>query len=164
MPQSLSKVYVHLIFSTKNRERLLREEIRPDLHAYIGGILRDLDSPCIEINTEPDHAHILFILSRTHTISDVVGQALSRTHTISDVVGQAKRGSSAWLKTRDTVYSQFHWQNGFGAFSISQSAVGEVIEYIRSQSEHHKRLSFQDEFRVFLQRYKIDYDERYVWD
>ena len=150
MPQSLSKVYVHLIFSTKNRERLLREEIRPDLHAYIGGILRDLDSPCIEINTEPDHAHILFILSRTHTISDVVGQA--------------KRGSSAWLKTRDSVYSQFHWQNGFGAFSISQSAVGEVIEYIRSQSEHHKRLSFQDEFRVFLQRYEIDYDERYVWD
>jgi REP-associated tyrosine transposase len=150
MAQSLSKVYVHLIFSTKNRERTLREDIRPDLHAYIGGILRDLDSPCIEINTEPDHAHLLFILSRTHTISDAVGQA--------------KRGSSSWLKTRDRVYSQFHWQNGFGAFSVSQSAVGEVREYIRSQAEHHKRLSFQDEFRMFLKRYEIDFDERYVWD
>jgi len=68
------------------------------------------------------------------------------------------------LKTRDRVYSQFHWQNGFGAFSVSQSAMGEVREYIQSQSEHHKRLSFQDEFRMFLKRYEIDYDERYVWD
>ena len=150
MPQSLSKVYVHLIFSTKNRERTLRDDVRPDLHAYIGGILRDLDSPCIEINTESDHAHILFILSRTHTISDVVSQA--------------KRGSSAWLKTRNPFYSQFHWQNGFGAFSVSQSAVGEVKEYIQSQAEHHKRVSFQDEFRTFLKRYEIEFDERYVWD
>jgi REP element-mobilizing transposase RayT len=94
MAQSLSKVYVHLIFSTRNRERTLREDIRPDLYAYMGGILRDLDSPCIEINTEPDHAHVLFLLSRTHTISDVVGQA--------------KRGSSTWLKTKGTFYSQFH--------------------------------------------------------
>ncbi len=128
MAQSLSKVYIHLIFSTKNRERALRDEIRPDLHAYLGGILRDLDSPSIEINTEPDHAHVLFILSRTHTISDVVGQT--------------KRGSSAWLKTRSPFYSQFHWQNGFGAFSVSQSAVGEVREYIRSQSEHHQTFEF----------------------
>ena len=149
MPHSLSKVYIHPIFSTKNRERTLREDVRPDLHAYIGGILRDLDSPCIEINTESNHAHLLFVLSRTHTISDVVGQV--------------KRGSSVSLKTRDDLYSQFHWQNGFGAFSVSQSAVGEVSEYIRSQSEHHKRLSFQDEFRMFLKRYEIDY-EHYVWD
>lgn len=150
MPQSHSKIYVHLVFSTKNRERLLREEIRSDLHSYIGGIFRDLDSPCIEINTEPDHAHLLFILSRTHTISDVVGQA--------------KRGSSAWLKTRGSFYSQFHWQNGFGAFSVSQSAVSEVTDYIRSQAEHHKRLSFQNEFRSFLKRYEVEFDERYVWD
>jgi putative transposase len=146
MLQSLSKVYVQLIFSTKNRERTLRDDVHLDLHAYIGGILRDLDSPCIEINTEPDHAHLLFILSRTHTISDIVGQV--------------KRGSSSWLKTRDRVYSQFHWQNGLGAFSVSQSAVGEVREYIRTQSEHHKRLGFQDEFRMF----EVDFDERYVWD
>ena len=150
MAQSLAKVYIHLIFSTKNRERTLREDIRPDLHAYIGGILRDHDSPCVEINTEADHAHILFILSRTHTISDVVGQA--------------KRGSSAWLKTKDPFYSQFHWQSGFGVFSVSQSSVGEVREYILSQPEHHRRLTFQDEFRSFLQRYEIEFDEQYVWD
>ncbi len=150
MAQSLSKVYIHLIFSTKNRERALRDEIRPDLHAYLGGILRISILLPLRSTQRPDHAHVLFILSRTHTISDVVGQA--------------KPGSSAWLKTRDRVYSQFHWQNGFGAFSVSQSAVGEVREYIRSQSEHHQRLSFQDEFRMYLKRYEIDYDERYVWD
>jgi REP element-mobilizing transposase RayT len=150
MSQSLSKVYVHLIFSTRNRERILRDDVRSDLHAYIGGIFRDLDSPCIEINTEPDHVHILFLLSRTHTLSGVVGQV--------------KRGSSAWLKTQGQVYSQFHWQNGFGAFSVSQSGVDEVRDYIRCQAAHHKRVSFQDEFRVFLKRYEIDYDERYLWD
>ena len=129
----------------------LREEVRPDLHAYIGGILRDLDSPCIEINTEPDHA-ISSSSCSAHTISDGSGKQ-----------NEAPRHGSS--EGRDTVvYSQFHWQNGFGAFSVSQSAVREVREYIRSQSEHHKRLSFQDEFRMFLQRYKIDYDEHYVWD
>src|SRR5262249_42532122 len=87
MPQSLAKISIHLICSTKNRDPLLRDEIRPDLHAYLGGILRDLDCPALEINTQPDHAHVLFLLSRTHSLSDVVGQL--------------KRGSSAWLKTRD---------------------------------------------------------------
>jgi REP element-mobilizing transposase RayT len=147
MAQSLAKV---LIFSTKTRERTLREDIGSDLHAYIGGILRDLDSPCVEINTEADHAHILFILSRTYTMSDVVGQA--------------KRGSSAGLKTKDRFYSQFHWQSGFGAFSVSPSGVGEVREYIRSQPEHHRRPTFQDEFRGFLRRYEIEFDEQYGWD
>ena len=85
-----------------------------------------------------------------------------RTHTISDIVGQVKRGSSAWLKTTGPLYSQFHWQNRFGAFSVSQSGVGEVREYIRSQAEHHKRVSFQDEFRGFLKRYEVDFDERVV--
>ena len=101
MAQSLSKVYIDLIFSTKNRERTLRDDVRPDLHAYMGGILRDLDSPCFEINTEPDHAHLLFILSRTHTISDVVGQA--------------KRGSSAWLKTRASI------RNSIGRMDLEPS-------------------------------------------
>jgi putative transposase len=148
--QSLAKIYIHLIFSTKNRERLLRDDIRPGLYAYIGGILRDLDSPALEIMGEPEHMHILFLLSRTQTISDVVGQV--------------KRGSSAWLKTKQPSYHQFHWQNGFGALSVSQSAVEEVREYIRNQREHHKRVTFQDEFRAFLQRYEVEFDEQYVWD
>jgi REP element-mobilizing transposase RayT len=150
MPQSLAKIYVHLIFSTKNRERLLTGDIRPDLHAYICGILRDLVSPALEINTEPDHAHILFTLSRTQTVSDVVSQI--------------KRGSSAWLKTKSKSYSKFHWQNGFGAFSVNQSAVDQVREYIRNQPAHHKKVTFQDEFRALLQRYGIEFDERYLWD
>jgi REP element-mobilizing transposase RayT len=150
MSQSLAKIYIHLIFSIKNREPLLADEVRPDLHAYMGGILRDLDSPGLEINSEPDHTHVLFLLSRTHSLSEVVGQL--------------KRGSSAWLKTRGGVFARFHWQNGYGAFSVSQSSVDEVREYIRRQHEHHQRILFQDEFRAFLRRYGIPFDERYVWD
>ena len=150
MPQSLAKIYVHLVFSTKNRDPLLPRDVHADFHAYLGGILRDLESPGIEINSEPDHVHILFVLSRTRALSDVVGQL--------------KSGSSAWLKTKGAVFAGFHWQNGYGAFSVSQSGVDEVREYIRRQHDHHQRMSFQDEFRAFLRRYAIEFDERYVWD
>ena len=150
MPQSLAKVYVHLVFSTKNRERTIGDTIRRDLHAYLGGILRDLESPAIEINTEPDHAHLVF--------------QLARTHALSDVVGQLKRGSTVWLKSKHAAFAEFHWQNGFGAFSVSQSAVPEVRDYIQHQREHHQHTTFQDEFRAFLRRHEIEYDERYVWD
>jgi len=150
MAQSLAKIYVHLVFSTKNREGLLAENVRADLHAYLGGILRDLDSPSVEINSEPDHVHTLFVLSRTHALSDVVGQV--------------KRGSSGWLKTKGTIFAGFHWQDGYGAFSVSQSGVDEVREYIRCQHDHHRRMSFQDEFRAFLRRYNVQFDERYGWD
>jgi REP element-mobilizing transposase RayT len=150
MPQSLAKIHVHLVFSTKNRERTLQDDVRADLHAYMRGILRDLESPPLEINTEPDHAHVLFLLGRTHALSNVVGQL--------------KRGSSVWLKTRSPGYAAFHWQNGFGAFSVSQSAVAGVRLYIRGQREHHQHATFQDEFRAFLRRHEVEYDERYVWD
>jgi len=150
MAQSLAKIYVHLIFSTKNREPALIDDTRAALHTYLGGILRDLDSPALEINTEPDHAHLLF--------------ALSRTHALSDIVSQIKRGSSAWLKTQNKSYAKFHWQNGYGAFSVSQSAVAEVCEYIRNQRARHKKVTFQDEFRTFLRRYGVEFDERHVWD
>jgi REP element-mobilizing transposase RayT len=109
MSQSLAKIYVHLVFSTKHRERILNASDAPDLHNYLGGILRDLDSPSIEINSEPDHVHALFVLPRTQSVSDVTAQV--------------KRGSSVWLKTRGPRYSDFHWQNGYGAFSVSQSSV-----------------------------------------
>jgi len=89
---------------------------------------------------------------------------LSRTRTLSDVVGQVKSGSSAWLKTKGTVFAGFHWQNGYGAFSVSQSGLDGVREYIRRQYDHHQRMPFQDEFRAFLRRYAIEFDERYVWD
>ncbi|MFO1484716.1 MAG: IS200/IS605 family transposase [Verrucomicrobiaceae bacterium] len=150
MPQSLSKIYVHLIFSTKNRERVIPLHLQPDLHAYMGGILRDLGCTAVEINTEPDHAHLLFLLSRTEPLSTIVGQV--------------KTGSTGWLQRQLPVLQNFHWQNGYGAFSVSQSNVEEVREYIRAQQEHHRTITFQEEFRRFLKRYEVEYDERYVWD
>lgn len=148
MPQSLAKVYLHLVFSTKNRQPLLADEIRPDLHSYLGGILRDMSCQAIEINSEPDHVHILFLHSRTETIGDVVANV--------------KRGSSVWLKSKGL--PDFHWQAGYGIFSVSQSGVVEVRDYIRTQRDHHRRMGFQDEFRAFLRRHEIEFDEKYVWD
>jgi len=150
MPQSLAKIYVHLIFSTKNRERVLPDEIRPDLHAYMSGTLQGLGCSSIEINTEPDHAHLLFVMTRTETLSNVVGQV--------------KKSANDWLRTRGPRFVNFYWQGGYGAFSVSRSAVEEVREYICNQREHHQRVSFQEEFRAFLKRYEIEFDERYVWD
>ena len=150
MAQSLSKIYVHLIFSTKNRERTIPDEIRPTLHSYMGGILRDNHCIPVEINTEPDHAHVLFILARTAALSEVIGHL--------------KKGSTNWLHEQSPAYRGFYWQNGYGAFSVSQSGVAEVQDYIRHQREHHRKMTFQDEFRAFLKRYEVEFDERYVWD
>lgn len=150
MPQALAKIYLHLIFSTKNREHSLRDDIRADLHSYMGGILNGLGCAPIEINTEPDHAHVLF--------------EVSRTETVSNVVGQLKKSSNDWLRNRDQKFRDFYWQGGYGIFSVSQSAIQEVRQYICNQREHHKHVSFQDEFRAFLKRYEMQFDERYVWD
>lgn len=150
MPQSLAKCYVHLVFSTKNRERAVLDEVRPDLHDYMGGTLKGLDCIPVEINSEPDHAHVLFLLARTRSMSDVVGGL--------------KKSATDWLKARGSAYLGFHWQAGYGAFSVSQSAVVEVREYIRTQREHHRVITFQEEYRAFLRKYQLEFDERYVWD
>ncbi|HEX4494885.1 MAG TPA: transposase [Thermoanaerobaculia bacterium] len=135
MAQSLSKIYVHLIFSTKDRERTLPDEIRPDLHAYLGGTLKGLG--CLPI---------------------------ARTEALSDVVGHLKKSSNDWLRARGPQFASFFWQAGFGAFSVSQSQVEDVRAYIRNQREHHRVKSFQEELRAFLKAYEIAFDERYVWD
>ena len=150
MAQSLAKLYVHLIFSTKNRERIIPDHLRPALHAYMGGILRDNQCVPIEINTEPDHAHVLFNLGRTVALSDVVGHV--------------KKGATIWLHEQAAELRGFYWQNGYGAFSVSQSNVDAMRKYIQEQREHHRKTSFQDEFRAFLRKYEIEFDERYVWD
>ena len=150
MPQSLANVLVHLVFSTKERRPLLRDDVRSKLHAYIIGILENHGSPSLETNSVADHIHILF--------------SLSRTITIAKIVEEVKTGSSSWLKTQGDDYRNFHWQNGYGAFSIGQSQMEEVKKYIANQPEHHRKISFQDEYRKFLERYQIQYDERYVWD
>jgi len=150
MPQSLAKNLIHLIYSTKNRDGCLTPAIRPKLFAYQAGILQEWDSPAIVIGGDADHVHALFILSKNHTLCKVIEEV--------------KKGSSKWIKTQGKGFARFHWQNGYGAFSVSQSHVTRVRRYIERQTEHHRTMSFQEEFRLFLKRHGIEYDERYVWD
>ncbi|MBL9135978.1 MAG: IS200/IS605 family transposase [Verrucomicrobiales bacterium] len=150
MSQSLARNLVHLVFGTKHRAKLLSDAFRPDLHRYMAGILESVDCPAVIINSVPDHVHALFHLHRRRALASVVGEL--------------KRGSSRWLKEADLSLATFHWQNGYAAFSVSHSAVPTVKAYISSQAEHHRRKSFEDEFRSFLIRHEIPYDERFLWD
>ena len=150
MPQSLSSILIHLIFSTKNREPSLSPEIDAELYPYIASIFKAMKSPALIIDGASDHLHTLF--------------SLSRVVTIADLVEGVKTESSKWIKTKGQEFRNFHWQNGYGAFSISQSEVATVKRYIRRQKEHHRRVTFQDEYRRFLAAYEVEYDERYVWD
>jgi putative transposase len=150
MPQSLARNLIHLVFSTKNREPVLAEAVRVPLCAYASAVLRELDSHVIAMNAWHDHVHILFTLSKNHSLSQVVMEV--------------KRATSKWIKTQGTGFAKFHWQSGYGAFSIGQSGVEEMKTYIANQAEHHRVKSFEEEFRSFLKRYEIEFDERYVWD
>jgi REP element-mobilizing transposase RayT len=150
MPQSLAKILVHLVFSTKNREPILTEPVRDPLCAYASAVLRDLDSHVVAINAWRDHVHILF--------------ALNKNHSLAQVVMEVKRATSKWIKTQGKEFAGFHWQSGYGAFSIGQSGVDEVKTYIANQAKHHRVKSFEEEFRSFLKRYQVEFDERYVWD
>ena len=149
MAQSLAKVLVHLIFSTKERRCLIAEDIREELNAYLVGVLRNHDSPALAVNGVTDHMHILF--------------RLSRNYAVSTIVEEVKKASSKWIKTKGPLYTRFHWQDGYAAFSIGKSGEQDARRYIASQNEHHRQTSFQDELRAFLQKYDVGYDERYVW-
>ncbi|MBL9179653.1 MAG: IS200/IS605 family transposase [Verrucomicrobiaceae bacterium] len=150
MPQSLANLYIHLIFSTKDRFPHLTKEVRPELHAYMATVLANLNSPAVLINSVADHVHILFNMGRTVTLAQAV----------EDV----KKSSSKWIKTQDESLAAFAWQAGYGGFSVSESNVPKVANYIRNQEEHHRVKTFQEEYREFLAKHKIQYDERYVWD
>ncbi|HEX9421683.1 MAG TPA: IS200/IS605 family transposase [Pyrinomonadaceae bacterium] len=150
MSQSLSSILVHLVFSTKNRERFITAAIEKELHKYMASIFRALKSPSLIIDGTTDHVHILF--------------SLGRVIRIADLVEEVKTESSKWIKTKGPVFRTFHWQKGYGAFSIGQSQVSTLKRYITRQKLHHQRVTFQDEYRKFLKTYGIDYDERYVWD
>ena len=151
MAQSLSRIWTHLVFSTKERHPFLRDQsIRRGTHAYLATVLRSLDCETLIVGGASDHVHALF--------------SLSRKYSIADIVKETKRTSSAWIKTISASQRKFHWQAGYGAFSVSQSQVPQVVRYIERQEQHHGRVTFKDEFRLFLRRYDIDYDERYVWD
>ena len=150
MSQSLSNIVVHLVFSTKDRRPLLRDPERGQLHAYITGILKNLDSPLIEINSVRDHIHILFVQSKNHAPAKILEQI--------------KTASSGWIKTLDLWYSDFAWQTGYGEFSVSPMHVEPVRSYIRDQPEHHKQEDFQTEYRRFCEKNLKPLDERYAWD
>jgi putative transposase len=151
MPQSLAKILVHSVFSTKDRRPFLHERaLRQELHHYLGGILAQLDCQPMIVGGVEDHVHLLC--------------ALSRTCEPAAMIKEAKRASSLWLKTRSPELQDFVWQNGYGIFSVGFSQIGSVRKYIAGQEEHHRKTSFQDEFRQLLRRYEIVFDERYVWD
>ena len=150
MPQSLANILIHIIFSTKMRRPFIQPEIIDDLHNYMGGIARYHQSQVHEIGGVADHVHLLV--------------SLPRTLTLSRLIEEVKKGSSKWMKTNGAKYHNFAWQNGYGAFSIGQSSFDNVRQYIQNQEERHKTVKFQDEFRAFLRKYNIEYDERYVWD
>src|SRR5262245_3358741 len=128
MPQSLAKNIVHLVFSTKNRQPLITDSVRSDLHSYIGGILRKWESPAIIINSVADHIHILFCLSKNFALKKIVEEI--------------KRSSSKWIKSKGPDFRQFYWQAGYGAFSVSQSNVAIVKRYIENQEAHHRKVDF----------------------
>jgi REP element-mobilizing transposase RayT len=151
MAQSLSCLWTHLIFSTKSRFPFLSDKVlRAEMHAYIAEMLRNQNCETMIVGGVEDHTHSLF--------------ALSRTLPIARVVKEVKRTSSGWIKQAWPRLARFHWQGGYAAFSVSQSNLENVIRYIENQEEHHKRVTFQDEYRAFLKAYGIEYDERYVWD
>jgi REP element-mobilizing transposase RayT len=151
MPQSLANVWIHAVFSTKNRRPFLKPaELRDRMHRYLAGISAKLECPAKIVGGTDDHVHIL--------------ACQSRTVSIADWVKEIKRASSLWAKTECDEWQSFQWQLGYGVFSVSQSLSHRAYEYIAAQEEHHRKLSFQDEMRKILQRHGIAFDEQYVWD
>ena len=148
MPQSLAKVNVHIVFTTKYGQEFIKQEIQEELHSYIIGVLSNLGSYTYEIYANPDHIHILCTLPRTITMADLVSKI--------------KTSSSKWIKHLGI--PDFYWQDGYSIFSVSSSKVEAVKKYIINQPQHHKEVDYKDEFRLFLKENGIEYDERYVWD
>ncbi len=150
MPQSLSKVILHIVFSTKNREPWLDSHVRPRMHAYLATICRDVAAEVVRVGGVGDHVHIVTTLPRT------VSQA--------ELVERIKKVSSKWIKTLDARSRGFFWQRGYGAFSVSPNQIEAVLQYVEAQEEHHRTRTFQEEYRELLRKHGVDFDERYVWD
>ena len=150
MPQSLSQLYIHLVFSTKHREPLLLLPVREHLHAYLATVLKNQGSPALKVGGTSDHVHALF--------------RLSKNWSLAKIVEEIKTSSSKWLKTQGRAMANFHWQSGYGGFSVGPAELEQVVDYITRQDEHHRGMNFQEEYRKFLKSYAIEYDENYVWD
>jgi putative transposase len=150
MPQSLSKVVIHVIFSTKDRYAWLDVNVRRRMHAYLATICRDEDAEAFRVGGVADHVHLITTLPRN------LSQA--------EMVEGLKKKSSKWIKELAPEYRNFYWQRGYGAFSVRPSQLNASLEYLQKQEEHHYSRTFQDEYREFLRRHEVEYDERYMWD
>lgn len=150
MGQSLVQNYIHIVFSTKHRQPLIQPPVEQELHAYLGGICNRLECQSIIVGGYTDHIHILC--------------KLSKKIALMKLLEEVKSHSSKWIKTKGAAYENFYWQDGYGAFSVNPSEVDKVISYIANQHEHHRKKTFQEEYRAFLKKYQVEYDERYVWD
>jgi len=148
MSQSLSRVLVHLVFSTKNREPVITADHRDRLFEYLAGTLNAIKCPAVIVGGMPDHVHLLFVQARTMSLSQIVEEV--------------KKESSKWAKT--VVHPDFYWQNGYGAFSVSPSKAPDVTRYIAEQERHHRERDYQAELRELLRKNGMEWDERYVWD
>lgn len=150
MGQSLVKNYVHIVFSTKHRQPLITESVEQELYAYLGGICNKMESQPIKIGGYTDHVHILCMVSKKIALMKLLEELKSH--------------SSKWIKTKGKAFEKFYWQNGYSAFSVNPAEVEVVINYIANQKEHHSKKTFQEEYRAFLKKYEVEYDEKYVWD
>jgi len=150
MGQSLVKNYIHIVFSTKHRQPLIHPPVEAELHSYLGGICNRLGCHVIKVGGYTDHIHILCMLSTKIALMKLMEELKSH--------------SSKWIKTKGLAYENFYWQDGYGAFSVNPAQVDRVIAYIANQHAHHSKKTYQDEYRVFLETYKVAYDEQYVWD
>ncbi len=151
MSQSISKIIVHAIFATKGRVPFFSDrEVRTRLHQYLGGVLNQLECQSLAVGGVEDHVHLLC--------------RQSRNQSAAAMIKEVKRASSLWVKQQGPALEGFSWQSGYGIFSIGVSQIGTVRSYIAKQENHHRKISFQDEYRLFLNRYEVDFDERYVWD
>ncbi len=150
MALSLSNVYVHIVFSTKHRQNLIDSTIVTRLYEYIGGICKSLECNPIKVGGFTDHVHVLCILSRKITQADLLEKI--------------KKQSSLWIKKQGEQYNNFYWQRGYGIFSVNPSEIKIVENYIANQHEHHYRKSFQKEYVAFLNKYDIEYDDKYIWE
>nr|NQU93140.1 transposase [Bacteroidota bacterium] len=150
MAQSLSKIFIHLIFHTKNSADIIRDTEKQKLYAYMGSVIKSNESIPISINGTNDHVHILCVMSKNISLAKLVEEI--------------KRHSSRWIKTLDKHYHSFSWQGGYGGFSVSSSIHDKTKRYIENQEEHHKKMTFQEEYLMFLKEYGIEYDEKYLWN
>ena len=150
MGQSLVQNYIHIVFSTKHREPMIDVAIEKELHNYLGGICKNMDCQPITIGGYNNHIHILCMLSKKIALVSLMEELKSH--------------SSKWMKSKGEAYQNFYWQDGYGAFSVNPRETELVVNYITNQKQHHQDKTFENEYRAFLKKYEVEYDDRYVWD